>query len=63
MIFKEVVKGKWINMDNVACIEVDEKICCLVVYAAAAGTPWRRFGFSELKDTPEHWRNWLRERS
>ena len=59
MTFKEVVKDHWVNMDNVVSVVVDHQGELRI----KDNEGWLYYEVAELKDTPEHWRNWLRERS
>ena len=58
MIFKEVVQDTWVNMDNVVRISIGEDELVMV----STGGKQSFAKIDVLKDTPEHWRNWLRER-
>jgi len=58
MIFKEVKPDLWINMELVIHVEVRQVELSL---EDTSGGVWI-FPLNELKDTPEHWRNWLGER-
>ena len=58
MIFKEVVKDQWINMENITSIVIGS----MKLVMDGSDETWS-FPLDKLKDTPEHWRNWLRERS
>ena len=58
MIFKEVVKDQWINMENITSIVIGS----MKLVMDGSDETWS-FPLDKLKDPPEHWRNWLRERS
>ena len=62
MIFKEVVKDRWLNMETMRDITIVEKTELLEIYDGNRLIPLQ-FPFEQLVHPPEHWRNWLRERS
>ena len=60
MTFKEIVKDHWVNMDNVVSVVIDHD--GEIQFTTHHGD-WMLFEIDKLINTPEHWRNWLRERS
>ena len=60
MIFKEVVKDHWVNMENIVAVDIYDAESLRFTRHDGG---WLQYNINVLKDTPEHWRNWLRERS
>ena len=60
MIWKQVTERRWIDMEKIISVEFKERELTMI---DTTGVGLWRFPLDELKDTPEQWRNWLRERS